>query len=61
MKLSQEGLAELVGCSQSAISNVEEGLRAPWLALALDLERVTEGKVLARMWPPPKLRRGRAA
>ncbi len=59
--LSQEGLAELVGCSQQAISNIENGERAPWLALAFDLERVSDGQVPARMWPPPKLRRGRAA
>lgn len=58
--LSQEDFAKLVACSQQTVSNIEGGSRSPWLSLALNIERVTGGKIAARLWPPTE-RRGRAA
>lgn len=55
--LSQDAMAELVECSQQAYSNVETGRRPPWLALALNIERVTKGVVAAHLWPAAQKRR----
>jgi transcriptional regulator with XRE-family HTH domain len=52
-KQSQEAYAELLGISQTALSNYELGKDEPRIGVAVQIQKVTRGRVKVSMWAEP--------
>jgi hypothetical protein len=57
-KVSYPAFAQMVGADRARIHRCARGERNPSLPLALEIERVTGGKVPASSWPKRPVRGG---